>query len=64
MIVATREMGFAAQVADTGIFIDHGKIAGRGTPKHVFHDIAPPRLSPVPAGLLRPECVLDASRGV
>jgi polar amino acid transport system ATP-binding protein len=37
MAVVTHEMGFAAQVADTVVFIDHGAIIGRGTPAEIFH---------------------------
>jgi polar amino acid transport system ATP-binding protein len=44
MLVVTHEMGFAAQVADTVIFIDHGKIGAQGTPEQVFHDAQQPRL--------------------
>jgi polar amino acid transport system ATP-binding protein len=44
MVVVTHEMGFAAQVADTVIFIDHGRIGARGTPEQVFHDAEDPRL--------------------
>ncbi|AKJ67953.1 MULTISPECIES: amino acid ABC transporter ATP-binding protein [Pandoraea] len=45
MVVVTHEMGFAAQVADTVVFIDHGTIVARGTPQQVFHDNHHPRLS-------------------
>jgi polar amino acid transport system ATP-binding protein len=44
MVVVTHEMGFAAQVADTVIFIDHGRIGTLGTPEQVFHDAEEPRL--------------------
>jgi putative spermidine/putrescine transport system ATP-binding protein len=44
MVVVTHEMGFAAQVADTVIFIDHGRIGARGTPEQVFHAAEEPRL--------------------
>ena len=44
MVVVTHEMGFAAQVADTVVFIDHGKIAAQGSPEQVFHDAQQPRL--------------------
>jgi len=44
MVIVTHEMGFAAQVADTVVFIDHGKIEARGSPEDVFHDAQQPRL--------------------
>ncbi len=36
MMVVTHEMGFAKEVADSVIFIDHGKVLERGTPEDVF----------------------------
>jgi polar amino acid transport system ATP-binding protein len=44
MVIVTHEMGFAAQVADTVIFLDHGKIAAQGAPEVLFHDETQPRL--------------------
>ncbi|MBB3769601.1 polar amino acid transport system ATP-binding protein [Angulomicrobium tetraedrale] len=44
MAVVTHEMGFAAQVADTVMFIDHGIIAASGSPNEVFRENANPRL--------------------
>jgi polar amino acid transport system ATP-binding protein len=44
MVIVTHEMGFAAQVADTVMFIDHGKIAAQGSPEDVFHNAQQPRL--------------------
>lgn len=44
MIVVTHEMGFAAQVADTVVFLDEGKILVKGAPKDVFHGPKPDRL--------------------
>jgi polar amino acid transport system ATP-binding protein len=44
MVIVTHEMGFAAQVADTVVFIDHGKIAAQGSPEDVFHNAQQPRL--------------------
>ncbi|MDQ0511587.1 amino acid ABC transporter ATP-binding protein [Ancylobacter amanitiformis] len=38
MAVVTHEMGFAAQVADTVMFIDHGIIAASGSPNEVFRE--------------------------
>ena len=36
MICVTHEMGFARQVADRVIFMDHGYILEEGTPEHFF----------------------------
>jgi len=44
MVVVTHEMGFAAQVADTVVFIDHGKIVAQGSPEALFQDKQQPRL--------------------
>lgn len=44
MVVVTHEMGFAAQVADTVVFIDHGKIVAQGSPQNIFQGQQHPRL--------------------
>jgi polar amino acid transport system ATP-binding protein len=36
MVVVTHEMGFAREVADRVIFMDHGQIVEEGTPEHFF----------------------------
>ncbi len=36
MVVVTHEMGFAREVADRVIFMDHGQIIEEGTPDHFF----------------------------
>jgi len=36
MVVVTHEMGFAREVADRVIFMDHGQIIETGTPEHFF----------------------------
>ncbi|NLY41278.1 MAG: amino acid ABC transporter ATP-binding protein [Desulfovibrionales bacterium] len=36
MLCVTHEMGFAREVADRIIFMDHGEILERGTPTHFF----------------------------
>lgn len=36
MVVVTHEMGFAREVADRIIFMDHGAIVEEGTPEHFF----------------------------
>jgi len=36
MLCVTHEMGFAREVADRVIFMDHGEILERGTPGHFF----------------------------
>ena len=38
MVVVTHEMGFAREVADRVIFMDHGKIIEEGTPKDIFEN--------------------------
>jgi polar amino acid transport system ATP-binding protein len=35
-LIATHEMGFAREVADRVIFMDHGRIVEEGTPEHFF----------------------------
>jgi len=36
MVVVTHEMGFAREVADRVVFMDHGRILEVGTPEHFF----------------------------
>lgn len=43
MVIVTHEMGFAKQVADRVIFIDHGVILEDGTPDQVFESPRNPR---------------------
>lgn len=35
-VVVTHEMGFAGEIADQLIFVDHGAIVEAGTPEHFF----------------------------
>ena len=44
MVVVTHEMGFAKEVADRVLFMDHGKIIEEGTPKEVFDNPKSDRL--------------------
>lgn len=44
MVVVTHEMGFAREVADRIIFMDHGEILEQGTPEHFFTNPEHPRL--------------------
>jgi polar amino acid transport system ATP-binding protein len=44
MVVVTHEMGFAAQVADSVVFLDQGQIVAQGTPREIFHNAEQPRL--------------------
>jgi polar amino acid transport system ATP-binding protein len=37
MVVVSHEMGFAREVADQVVFMDHGEIVETGTPEHFFH---------------------------
>jgi polar amino acid transport system ATP-binding protein len=43
MVVVTHEMGFAREVADRVIFMDHGQILETGTPEHFFTNPEHPR---------------------
>ncbi|MEH1129453.1 amino acid ABC transporter ATP-binding protein [Micromonospora sp. CPCC 206061] len=43
MVLATHEMGFARQVADTVCFLDGGKVLEQGPPEQVFGDPREPR---------------------
>ena len=36
MVIVTHEMGFAREVADRVIFMDHGMVIEEGTPDHFF----------------------------
>ena len=38
MAIVTHEMGFAKEVADRVIFVDHGKIIENDTPENVFNN--------------------------
>ncbi|WP_027179514.1 amino acid ABC transporter ATP-binding protein [Maridesulfovibrio bastinii] len=38
MIVVTHEMGFAREVADEVLFMDHGQILEKGDPEHFFEN--------------------------
>ena len=42
MVIATHEMGFAAQVADEVCFLESGRILERGAPERVLHAPAEP----------------------
>lgn len=44
MVVVTHEIGFAAEVADRIIFMDHGKIIETGTPGTVIRNSENPRV--------------------
>ena len=44
MVVVTREMGFAREVANRVIFIDEGKIMEEGSPEQIFGAPKHPRL--------------------
>jgi general L-amino acid transport system ATP-binding protein len=37
MMVVTHEMGFAREVANRVVFMDHGRIVEEGPPEHFFH---------------------------
>jgi polar amino acid transport system ATP-binding protein len=44
MVVVTHEIGFAAEVADRVIFMDHGQIVVSGTPDSVIKNSEHPRV--------------------
>ncbi len=44
MVVVTHEIGFAAEVADRVIFMDHGQIVVSGTPEEVIKNSNNPRV--------------------
>ena len=44
MVVVTHEMGFAKEVANRVVFMDHGVILEQGTPDEIFTRPQNPRL--------------------
>ena len=44
MVIVTHEMGFAAQVADKVVFVDHGVIVEEGPPRMLFRNAKSARL--------------------
>lgn len=44
VVVVTHKMGFAAQIADTVVFLDQGLIVARGSPDEVFRHAENSRL--------------------
>jgi polar amino acid transport system ATP-binding protein len=44
MVVVTHEMGFAAEVADRVVFLDHGAIVEQGPPREIFRNPQSDRL--------------------
>ncbi len=52
MLVVTHEMGFAREVADRVIFMEHGKIRAEGTPEAIFAASADDRLQTFLGALL------------
>ena len=44
MVVVTHEMGFAAEVADRVVFLDHGAIIEQGPPREIFRNPRSDRL--------------------
>ena len=52
MLVVTHEMGFAREVADRVIFMEHGKIRAEGTPEAIFAASADDRLQAFLGALL------------
>ena len=44
MVVVTHEIGFASEVADRIIFMDHGQITEEGTPEEIIRNSSNPRV--------------------
>lgn len=53
MIVVTHEMGFAKEVADRVVFMDHGKILEQGAPSDIFDNPKNERLISFLGSMLR-----------
>ena len=53
MIVVTHEMGFAKEVADRVLFMDHGVIVEEGTPEEIFKNPKSERLRSFLSSMLR-----------
>ena len=53
MIVVTHEMGFARDVADRVLFMDHGVIVEEGTPEEIFDNPKSERLKAFLGAMLR-----------
>lgn len=53
MIVVTHEMGFAREVADRVLFMDHGVIVEEGTPEEIFDNPKSERLKAFLGAMLR-----------
>ena len=53
MIVVTHEMGFAKEVADRVLFMDHGVIVEEGTPEEIFENPKSESLSSFLSSMLR-----------
>jgi general L-amino acid transport system ATP-binding protein len=53
MVCVTHEMGFARQVADRVVFMDHGEIVESGTPTRMFEDPQTDRLKLFLSQILR-----------
>ena len=62
MVIVTHEMGFAAQVADRVVFIDHGRIVEEGSPALLFRNPAQRTAAPVPADLERAQPAVPRAR--
>ena len=54
MVVVTHEIGFACEVANRMVFMDHGRIAEIGTPDEMVNSSANPRVREFFSKLLAP----------
>jgi ABC-type polar amino acid transport system, ATPase component len=64
MAVVTHEMGFAREVADRVVFMDHGAIIEEGTPEHFFQNPGerPHQALPEPDPLARTQPLIPKGR--
>jgi len=56
MVCVTHEMGFAREVADRVLFMDHGKVLERGTPDDFFNRPQHPRAQKFLSDIRTPFC--------
>jgi polar amino acid transport system ATP-binding protein len=59
MIVATHEMGFARQLADTVVFMDHGRIVEQGSPAEIIDAPREARTAAFISAVLSHETTMD-----
>ena len=60
MLVVTHEMGFAEDVADRVVFMDHGRVVEEGPPRALFRAPSHPRTQAVLRAVIDPQAMTDA----